>query len=179
MSLLIGLSACATADKGLSSTLADGVDFSRFSHYRWLHDGGDSINNLSIFDNQILRNRMHRAIDKSLMSRGLQYQENETELSFQLVVRNRGQIQTQTNTNAQYPYGYSRYPYGTTTSTSTPTFFQHREVLISCFDAKGNLLWNASLIKDYKTAPDLQKNIEADMAQLMSRFPVKAKTARP
>ena len=183
LSLFVGLSACAVADKSLSATQAEGVDFQRFRFYRWLPDGGDSVNNMSIFDNQILRNRMRRAIDKELGTRGLQGSEANADVAFQLVVRNKGQIKTETNTNGQYPNRYGGYPYNNSTSTSTPSFFQHHEVLVNCYDAKNNLVWSGAMVKDYKTAPELQKNIEADMAKIMGRFPVKsrarAKQARP
>lgn len=175
-SLLAVFGACSVADKSLSATQAEGVDFQSFRTYRWMPDGGDSVNNMSIFDNQILRNRMRRAIDKELGARGLQVSEANPELAFQLVVRNKGQIKTETNTNAQYPNSYGRYPYSSNTST-TPSFFEHHQVLVNCYDAKNALIWTGALVKDYKTAPELQKNIESDMAKIMGQFPVKTRAS--
>jgi hypothetical protein len=172
---IVACIACATtADKSLSSTRAEGVNFNALRTFSWQPDAGDSINNMSIFDNQILRNRMHRAIEKELANRGVKPgTDSAPDMSIQLVVHNKGLIATQTRSdyNNNYPYN-NRYPYNNgSVTTSTPTFSQHREVIVNCYDAKKNLIWSGAIIKDYKSAPDLQKNIENDVAQLMSQYP--------
>jgi|GEM_PF-2031021 len=175
-SVFIGLFSCVTADKALTNTRAEGVNFNAFRTFSWLADAGDSINNMSIFDNQILRNRMHRAMESELSKRRMQPAASNipSDVSIQLVVHNKGLIATTTQSNNNnYPYN-NRYPYNNnSTTTSTPAFSQHREVIVNCFDQKNNLVWSGAIIKDYKDAPDLQKNIESDMAKLMSQYPVR------
>jgi hypothetical protein len=168
--------ACATtADKSLTTSKAEGVDFAAFRSFEWMPDAGDSINNMSIFDNQILRNRMHRAIEKELTNRRVLPGTGSGDLKIQLVVRNRGQMATRTQTNNNDPYWNNRrFPNNTnTTTTSTPVFSQHREVIVNAYDRSNNLVWSGAIITDYKEAPELQKNIERDINKLMSQYPIK------
>jgi hypothetical protein len=168
---------CATTapDNSRSATVADGVDFKNLRTYEWLPDAGDSINNLSIFDNQILRNRMHRAIEQEMKQRGVSSASSSPDMRLQMVVQGKGgmQVTTQTNNNSNYPYN-NRYPYNSnTTTTSTPNFVQHRVLILNGYDRNKNLLFSLSLTRDYKDAGTLQKNIEKDIAALMSNYPIK------
>jgi Domain of unknown function (DUF4136) len=167
---------CATPEKTVSVTQDKEADFRALRTYNWLPDGGDSLNNLSIFDNQILRGRMRRAIELELKTRGMQATEGAADVLFQLVVRNKGQVGTQTRNNNTNNSIYGRYPYNNnypTTTTSTPTFFERHEVLINAFDRKQNLIWACSSVNNYRDADHLQKDIEPDMARIMAQYPVK------
>lgn len=171
---------CATvgADASLSATVADGVNIKNLRTYKWMPDAGDSINNLSIFDNQILRNRMHRAIDQEMKLRGIRADAGAAnpDMLLQLVVQGKGGMAVTTRTTNNGTYPSNRYPYGTgnTTTTSTPDFVQHRIVILNGYDLNRNLLWSLSVSRDYKNAEALQKNIEKDMAAMMSRYPTAA-----
>jgi Domain of unknown function (DUF4136) len=167
---------CATSEKTVSVTQDKEADFRALRSYSWLPDGGDSLNNLSIFDNRILRNRMRNAIEQELKARGLQKTEGAADLSLQLVVRNKGQVGTQTRNNNNNNNIYGRYPNNNnypSTTTNTPTFFQRHEVLLNGFDRKQNLIWACASVNNYRDAEHLQKDIEPDMARIMAQYPVK------
>jgi Domain of unknown function (DUF4136) len=171
---------CAAPADAVSVTQADGVDFKKFRTIGFRSDGGDKVNNLSQFDNEILRERMHRALELEFQKRRLSMADSTSgDLVAQLVVTNKGQVQSQTtyNNNGGFndPYFRNRGT-NTTTSTTTPTFVNRHQIIVNVYEQRTKrLLWSGSLVRNYRNPDEVQRGINGEVAEIMARYPVKGK----
>lgn len=156
----------------------ENVNFQQFKTFHWRPDAGDKVNNLSQFDNEIIRERLRNAVTKELQQRTMRMVDTTAaaDLAVEIAVLNKGHIAQQTTTtgnNNRWNDPYYRNNQQTT-STTTPTFFNRHQLTVNLYDGhNGRLVWSGTLVRNYRTPQEVQENLMGEVAAVLERYPVK------
>lgn len=179
---------CSTSGVSVDHDYREGVNFSSYKTYRWRDSSQDKA---SFQGNDILKGRIHQAVDETLAAKGYQLVQTgdvDFTINYSITTKDRTDVNTYNTYGGMAPgftmgygAGYYRYGYSMAYTTAPEVRTVHYEegtFVLDVIDSNDKLVWRGTAVgrlKKDQTVEEKRSAIKNVVTKVLQEFPPEPK----